>query len=139
MHNGFSHLVLRVHFDRTITADMSRLLPLLLLFMILARPADAQQPDTSSKSFVRGTLYSLAGTVGPVAGGSALTYAAVNWESQGSAVFLRGAAVQVGGALVMGGLLRGRLPDTTMRMIGDKLELEWAFGEAQCLWESVRR
>ena len=86
---------------------MSRLLPLLLLFMILARPADAQQPDTSSKSLVRGTLYSLAGTVGPVAGGSALTYAAVNWESQGPAVFLRGAAVQVGGALVMGGLIAG--------------------------------
>lgn len=95
-----------LHFTSMI--DASRLLfPLLLILVSLARPADAQQSDTPRKSLVRATLYSLAGTVGPVAGGSALTYTALEWESQGPADVLRGAALQVGGGLVAGGLIVG--------------------------------
>lgn len=88
--------------------NMSRyLFPLFLLLMTFAEPADAQQSDTLRKSPVRGTLYSLAGTVGPVAGGSALAYAMLKWESQGPTSVLRGTALQIGGELVVAGLIAG--------------------------------
>ena len=87
---------------------VSRLLSLLLLILVFPYPGAGQTPDTSRKCPLCATAYSLAGTAGPVAAGSALTYAALRWDATtGPANFLRVQSVQIGAGLVAAGLVLG--------------------------------
>ena len=86
----------------------SRLLSLLLFILVVPHPGMGQTTDTSPKCPMCATAYSLAGTAGPIAMGSGLTYAALRWEATaGPAVFLRGQSVQIGAGLIAAGLVAG--------------------------------
>lgn len=59
------------------------------------------------KSPTRAALYSLGGTVGPIAAGGALMYASGKWRPEGPAVLLSQGALEVGGGLIMAGVIAG--------------------------------
>lgn len=86
----------------------SRLLSLLLLILVFPYPGAGQTPDTPRKCPLCATAYSLAGTAGPIASGSALTYAALRWDATtGPANFIRFQSMQIGTGLVAAGLVAG--------------------------------